>query len=322
MRCQAGLCPSSFFSCLCLLEPFREAAAEPQQQGSGVACEGLTEPGLSQHCPPWLCHKGDPGQGWLLQGSHTLPCRGWSLGHPPVFELGMEWVTCTSNSLSLAREQMSVQSGEPRRDPEAAAESTAPARQTVIPSQLPPQPGSSCGRKHTLHLEIHGFLFSFMLHCGFNKDTNMQSKATCPRELRRDRRRWSAGREALGKVAEDTLPARTAPPETTSILSLAHYRPSSPPLPCGAQSVPPLARAEAAARRGRDCLYCKSWWFWPGVFLSQGGRRRIVLLNRLPRVLTGEPCGRGTDAGVPAAKLRWQSAAAALKSQEVKPSNN
>lgn len=166
------------------------------------------------------------------------------------------------------------------------------------------------------------FCFSFMLHCGFNKDTNMQSKATRQRELRRDRCQGSAGRGALGKAAEDTLPARTAPPETTPIPSLARSRCSSPPLPCGSQSVPPLARSEAAVRRGRGCLHYKSWWFWPGVFPSQGGMRRIVLLNKLPLVFTGEPSRRGTCTGVSAVKLRWQNAAAALKSQEVKPSDN
>lgn len=202
------------------------------------------------------CHKADLGQGWLPQRSHALLRGERSLEQrASVIPERASWSrsssallseTRGSNCLSWAGEGTSAQRREPERHLQVAAESItpSPARQTLsstlirrrcpLPAHIPPCTGSLgpfCRRNHTLCLEICHFFFFFMLHCSFNKDTNMQSNATCQRELGRERSdacQSSAGREGLGKGAGDALPARTAPPATPYILSLAHnHRPSS-----------------------------------------------------------------------------------------------
>lgn len=72
-----------------------------------------------------------------------------------------------------------------------------------------PRPCSHpCRRNHTLYLEISHF---FPLCCtAVEHDMNMQRNATWQQELR-EQQCLSAGEEALGKEAGDTVPARTSP---------------------------------------------------------------------------------------------------------------
>lgn len=190
----------------------------------------------------------------------------------------------SSCCLSLAGEQM-LRAGNPRgihKQPQSTSPSPCQAanrpRGTLVCRRCPlPARTQACtgclepswGRNHTFCLKNMPLFFVFMLHRSFNKDTNMQSSATCQQELRRERSnacQWSAGREALGKGPGDALPVRTAPqrpphalslPAPTDFLAFLSPRAAGHPLQLGrepslephrVQTVPPLARTEAAAR--------------------------------------------------------------------------
>lgn len=92
------------------------------------------------------------------------------------------------------------------RNSQAAAESTGTAALAPLPS--PSQPGSQIlvpQKPHALP-EIF-YLFSFMLHCSFNRDRNMQGDATRQQELAQS----TVGRGSWER--QETLPATTASPK-------------------------------------------------------------------------------------------------------------
>lgn len=122
-----------------------------------------------------------------------------------------------------------------------------------------------------------------MLHCSFNKDTDMQRNATCQRDS--GETAATPVREALGKEAGDT-PSKDstpkAPPAPLPTLSLPLPQDSrtTPPKPCRAQSVPLLARKQARARRSNS-------WIFRLVF-SLPKEAEGELFYKLALVFTGE----------------------------------
>jgi len=186
VRCQAELCPSRMFSRLCplLLAGGRNVPGrlrqEPQQQGCGVACQGQTGAWASVPLSSLARHKIWGKGGFFLHAVTRCYVESGSWSNEPwssqSAEAGHGANTSPEQSPRRVRRQL-------RR-----AWPPAPARQPpgtlVHRRSLDP----FCRRNHTLRWEIHHFFFFFfMLHCGFNKDMNMQSTATRQRELGTER---------------------------------------------------------------------------------------------------------------------------------------
>lgn len=131
-----------------------------------------------------------------------------SLGHPRACKLVTEFISTPERDTQLqlpllgwgrhmnpaqgAREAFTGGCREHHPQPGQADPPQHPHSQALPPPSSHPalrrQPGSLLPEKsHALPGNVPLFFFFFMLHCSFNKDTNMQSNATCQRELGRER---------------------------------------------------------------------------------------------------------------------------------------
>lgn len=208
---------------------------------------------------------------------------------------GVHQHSLSSDCLSLAGDRTSVQSGEPERYLQAAAESTTPSPcQAAPPSTLVhrrcPLPacagslGPFCCRNHTFYLEIGHFFFSLCCTAVLTKirtcrvmplvSGSSEENAAMPVSSQQGERLLEKRQETRSQQEQHPQrPPTSSPlPTTTDSPAFPCSRTAGQPPqlrwelslePCEAQSVPLLARIEGGAESVSTAMAGFLYWCFP-----------------------------------------------------------